>query len=99
VRAIRDAIERRVMDLAGVRIDAIRSGRTAHQARLYRILPALITEFAHMHSDEEIRACADAVLATYDDVPARGFVMSLATRRACECLAAEHCDVLEHAVA
>src|SRR3954447_6724515 len=43
VRAIRDAIERRVMDLAGVRIDAIRSGRTAHQAQLYRILPALIT--------------------------------------------------------
>src|SRR4051794_41379765 len=64
VRAIRDAIARRVTDLAGARIDAIRSGRTAQQARLYRILPALITEFAHMHSDEEIRACADAVLDT-----------------------------------
>jgi arsenate reductase (thioredoxin) len=98
VRAIRDEIERRVMDLAGARIDAIRSDRTAHQARLYRILPALITEFEGMRSDEQIRACADAVLDTYDDVPVRGFVMSLATRRARECLAAERCDVLEHAI-
>jgi protein-tyrosine-phosphatase len=94
VRAIRDEIERRARDLAGPRIDAIRSDRTAHQARLYRMLPALIREFEGIRSDAEIRACADAILDQYDDVPVRGFVMSLATRRARECLAAEQCDVL-----
>ena len=35
-----------------------------------------------MRSDAEIRACADAILADYDDGPVRSFVMTIAHRRA-----------------
>ena len=44
--------------------------------------------------DGEIRACADAILDDYDDVPVRSYVMTLAHRRTRECLRAEHCDAL-----
>jgi arsenate reductase len=94
VRPIRDEIERRVRDLATRRIDEIRSDRTAHEARLERLLPGLAKEFDVLRSPEEIRACADAILDDYDDVPIRTMVMTLATRRARECLSAESCDVL-----
>lgn len=94
VRPIRDEIERRVRDLATTRVDEIRGDRTAHQARLARLLPSLVTEFEGQRAPEEIRACADAILDDYDDVPIRMMVMTLATRRARECLAAETCEVL-----
>lgn len=94
VRAIRDAVEARVRDLVEQRLDAIRSDRTAHQVRLARLLPSLVKEFESVRSDAEIRACADAILAEYEDVPVRSFVMSIANRRARECLRAERCDVL-----
>lgn len=93
VRAIRDAIEARVKDLLESRIDAIRSDRTAHQVRLARLLPDLAEEFANRHSSDEIRACADAILGEYQDAPVRSFVMSIANRRARQCLQAEVCDV------
>jgi len=94
VRAIRDAVESRVKDLLTQRIDAIRADRTAHQLRLERLLPDLAAEFGGRRPDEEIRACADAILAEYDDVPVRSFVMNLAHRRTRECLARDSCDML-----
>jgi arsenate reductase len=94
VRAIRDAVEVRVKDLIEHRLDSIRADRTAHQIRLERLLPDLVEEFEGVRSHGEIRACADAVLAGYDEVPVRSFVMTLAHRRTRACLAAEHCDAL-----
>jgi arsenate reductase (thioredoxin) len=94
VRAIRDALEARVRDLTDNRLAAIRADRTAHEMRLARLLPALVEEFDGARTDDEIRACADAILADYDDVPVRSFVMTLAHRRTRECLAAERCDAL-----
>jgi hypothetical protein len=95
VRAIRDVVEARVKDLIEQRLDSIRADRTAHQIRLARLLPDLVREFEGIRSDAEIAACADAVLADYDEVPVRSFVMTIAHRRTRACLAAEHCDALE----
>jgi arsenate reductase len=92
VRDIRDGIEARVRELLDDRIDAIRADRTAHQVRLMRLLPKLAAEFEGIRSAGEIRACADAILDRYDDVPVRSMVMTLAERKARDCLRAEHCD-------
>ena len=94
VRTIRDTIEARVRDLLEHRIDAIRSDPTAHQVRLARLLRPLAKEFEGFRSDAEVRACADAILAGYDDVPVRSFVMTLVERKARECLRAERCEAL-----
>ena len=94
VRAIRDAVEARVKDLLESRIDAIRADRTAHQLRLERLLPDLATEFEGVRSDAEIRACANAILADYQDAPVRSFVMAIAHRRTRECLRCEHRDAV-----
>jgi arsenate reductase len=94
VRAIRDAVEARVKDLIAHRLEAIRADRTAHQVRLERLLPDLFDEFHETRTDSEIRACADAILAPYQEVPVRSFVMTIAHRRARQCLAAETCHVL-----
>ena len=94
VRVIRDAVEAHVKELIDERLDAIRVDRTAHQIRLARLLPDLVREFDGMRSEGEIRACADAILADYEDVPVRSFVMTIAHRRARACLAAETCDAL-----
>ena len=94
VREIRDEIERRVKRLVAERIDDIRADRTAHQVRLARLLPDLAREFSGVHTDAEIRACADAILDEYRDVPVRSFVMTLAHSRARECLRAETCHAL-----
>ena len=91
VRAIRDELEERVKDLVENRLDAIRADRTSHELRLQRLLPDLVSEFAGIRSDAEIRSCADAILADYADVPVRSFVMTIAHRRTRDCLAAEHC--------
>jgi arsenate reductase (thioredoxin) len=94
VRAIRDAVELRVKELIEQRLDAIRSDRTAHQLRLQRLLPDLVSEFEGVRSDAEIRTCADAILADYQDANVRSFVMSIAHRRTRDCLRAERCDAL-----
>jgi len=91
VRAIRDQIEAHVRELLTDRIDTIRADRTAHETRLARLLPDLIEEFQGIRSNDEIRACADAILAEYDDVPVRSFVMTLAHRRTRECLREPTC--------
>ena len=69
VRAIRDGIEAQVRELIDTKLDAIYADRTAHQLRLAKILPPLVEEFAGQHSAEEIRRCADAILARYDEAP------------------------------
>ena len=93
VRSIRDAVESRVKDLLETRIDAIRADRTAHELRLARLLPDLHKEFEGARSAVEIRACADAILAEYQEAPVRSFVMTIAHRRARACLKQEHCDI------
>lgn len=94
VRVIRDQVERHVLELVETRLEDIRADRTAHQMRLASLLPVLAQEFVGMRSDAEIRACADAVLETYDEVPVRSFVMTLAERRTRECLQADTCEAL-----
>lgn len=94
VRAIRDDIEARVVDLIDTRLDLIRADRTAHQLRLERLLPQLAGEFAGLRTDAEIRACADAILGEFADVPIRSHVLTLAHRKTRECLQAERCDAL-----
>ncbi|MCP9490478.1 MAG: hypothetical protein MSC31_11470 [Solirubrobacteraceae bacterium MAG38_C4-C5] len=94
VRAIRDEIEARVADLIEHRLDDIRADRTDHELRLEKLLPLLAEEFAGKRSDGEIRACADAILDQYADAPVRSHVMTIAHRKARECLRAEHCDAL-----
>jgi protein-tyrosine-phosphatase len=91
-RPIRDAVELRVKELVEQRIDAIRADRTAHQLRLARLIPGLAREFSGRRSDAEIRACADAILADYVDVPVRSHVMTIAHKRTRECLRRERCD-------
>jgi hypothetical protein len=81
VRRIRDEIDRRVVDLLGQRIDAIRSDRTAHQWRLSNLLPSLAADFPQL-PEERIRAVADAALEEYAEAPLRSFVMALAHRNA-----------------
>jgi arsenate reductase (thioredoxin) len=92
VRVIRDHVELRVKDLVENRLDEIRSDRTAHQVRLEKLLPGLVAEFEGTRTPEEIRACADVILAGYDEAPVRSFTMTLANRRARQCLRAEVCE-------
>jgi arsenate reductase (thioredoxin) len=94
VRAIRDQIAARVSELVGTKIEAIRADRTAHQVRLAHLLPDLAREFDGMRSAGEIRACADAILDRYDDVPVRSYVLTLAHRQTRDRLAADTCDAL-----
>jgi len=95
VRAIRDTIETRVRELVESKFDAIRTDRTAHQLRLGQMLPELAEEFESRHSAEDIRTCADAILARFDDVPVRSYVSTLALRETRECLRKDTCDALE----
>jgi protein-tyrosine-phosphatase len=94
VREVRDEIEERVRTLISERLPEIRADRTAHQLRLARLLPDLAKEFDGVRSDHEIRACADAILAEYQDAPVRSFVMTIAHQRTRQCLAAKRCEAL-----
>jgi arsenate reductase (thioredoxin) len=82
VRLIRDEIELRVKELLENRIDEIRLDRRQHMMRMGRLVPGLIREFGGELTDEEIRQIADEILETYDEVPVRSFVMTLANRKA-----------------
>jgi protein-tyrosine-phosphatase len=94
VREIRDEIERRVRDLVEHRADEIRSDHFGHDRRLAQLLPNLAQEFGDTKSGEEIRACADAILNEFDDVPVRSFVLTLAERRIRDCLREPQCAAL-----
>jgi protein-tyrosine-phosphatase len=93
VREIRDEIERRVLALLE-NADEIRADRSAHERRLEQLLPRLVQEFAEMKPAEEIRACTDAILSEFDDSPVRSFVLTLAERRARDCLREPVCGAL-----
>jgi arsenate reductase len=86
VRRIRDELEAHVRDLAQNRVELIREDRRQHMMRMARLVPGLVAEFGGRLEDEEIRAIADEILDTYDEVPIRSFVMTLANRRAREIL-------------
>jgi arsenate reductase len=94
VRLIRGEIERRVKGLLAHRVEDIRADDTAHKIRLASLLPPLVEQFEASKDPEEIRLCADAILADYDDVPIRSHVITLAQRRAVECLQGERCEAL-----
>jgi arsenate reductase len=93
VREIRDEIEHRVHDLIA-RADEIRADRSGHQRRLFQLLPSLVAEFGDTKPADEIRACADAILSDFDDVPVRSYVLTLAERRIRNCLHEDECAVL-----
>jgi arsenate reductase (thioredoxin) len=82
VRRIRDEIEARVIDLAHNRIEAIREDRRQHRLRMTQLVPGLVREFSDRLTDQEIRRIADEILESYDEVPIRSFVLTLANRRA-----------------
>jgi arsenate reductase len=94
VREIRDEVEQRVRDFIATRLGDVRSDETAHRLRLQKLIPSLVDEFGGEKPAEEIRACADAVLAGFADVPVRSFVLALAQRRARECLRDGSCAEL-----
>jgi len=54
--------------------------------RMARLVPGLVDEFGDRLTGEEIRQIADEILDTYEEVPVRSFVMTLANRRARETL-------------
>jgi hypothetical protein len=82
-----------VLDLL-YRADEIRADRSGHQRRLAQLLPPLADEFGGSKAREEIRACADAILSQFDDVPVRSFVLTLAQRRIGDCLRQPECAAL-----
>jgi len=94
VREIRDTVADHVHRLIVDRLDEIQADRSAHQWRLRKMLPSLVDEFAASRSPEAIRACADAILDRYDDVPVCSHILALASRAARDCLTREHCDAL-----
>jgi protein-tyrosine-phosphatase len=94
VRGIRDMVAEHVQRLIVERLDEIQADRSAHQFRLRKMLPTLVAQFEGRRSPEEIRACADAILDRYDDVPVRSHILSLANRAAHDCLEREQCDAL-----
>jgi arsenate reductase len=86
VRPIRDEIDTRVKDLVQNRLDEIRHDRRQHQMRLAQLVPGLVDEFGDTLDGEAIRGIANEILDTYEEVPIRSFVMTLAHRRAREIL-------------
>jgi len=94
VREIRDQVAEHVGRLIVERLDEIQADRSAHRWRSRKMLPTLIEELEGRRSPEQIRACADAILDRYDDVPVRSHILAFANRAARDCLACEHCDAL-----
>jgi hypothetical protein len=75
-----------VNELIENRLDQIREDRRQHQHRMGQLVPGLVDEFGDRLSDEEIRQIADEILDSYEEVPVRSFVMTLANRCAREIL-------------
>jgi hypothetical protein len=86
VRETRDEVEGRVKDLIDNWLGAIREDRRQHRHRMAQLVPGLIDEFGDRLSDQEIRGITDEILDSYEGVPVRSFVMTLANRRAREIL-------------
>lgn len=91
VRKVRDEIQRLVTDLVDNHLAEIYADKTAHHIRLERLLPDLLRDLGDQHSDQEIRSCADRVLGDYAEAAVRSHVITLAHRRATECLTSGGC--------
>lgn len=72
----------------------IRSDRTVHRRRLSDLLRSLGDDLAERSSRAEVRACAEAVPAGYEDARIRSYVLVLAERETRKCLAGEVCHAL-----
>jgi arsenate reductase len=94
VREIRDTIEHAVEDMLETKLDQIRGDRTAHELRLAKLLGPLAEEFEDRRTQDEIRTCADAILARFDDARVQSHVLTLAHRQIRECLRKDACDAL-----
>ena len=94
MREIRDEIELRSREFVETRLDDVRTDETAHRLRVQKLIPSLVEEFGEEKPAEEIRVCADTVLAAFADVPVRSFVLTLAHRRVRECLRDGSCASL-----
>ncbi len=55
-------------------------------------------EFADTKPAQEIRASADAVLASFDGARVRSHILTLAYRKTRQCLRQDTCDLLEPVV-
>jgi arsenate reductase len=89
VRKVRDEVQRLVLDLVDHHLDEIYADKTAHQMRLERLL-RLLSDLED-HTPQEIRACADRILEEFSEGAVRSHVITLAHRRAKECLKAGGC--------
>jgi arsenate reductase len=98
VRVIRDEIQQQVRMLIAVRLEAIRTDRTAHELRLSRLLPGLVAEFGDTKPAEVIRGCTEAALATFEDARVRSHIITLAHRKTRECLRQDTCELLPELV-
>ncbi len=94
VRAIRDGIQAHVRELIATRLSEIRTDPTAHDQRLGILVTMLDGEFGSVKPPDEIRACAEAVLATFSGARIRSHVLALAYRQARDCLRRETCDLI-----
>jgi protein-tyrosine-phosphatase len=94
VRAIRDGIQARVRELIATRLEDIRTDPTAHDQRLGMLVTMLDGEFGNVKSTEEIRACAEAVLANFSNARVRSHILALAYRQARDCLRRKTCDLI-----
>jgi hypothetical protein len=66
----------------------------AHASLAEHLVPDLMRAFEGKRSVEEVRACSEAVVASYADVPVRSFVAALAHRRIRVCQRRERCAFL-----
>ncbi|HEX9416532.1 MAG TPA: arsenate reductase ArsC [Gaiellaceae bacterium] len=94
VRTIRAELEARVKEFVETRLDDVRRDKTAHALRLEKLLRPLAEEFEDEKAPEEIRACADAILSRYAEVPVRSMVLTIALKQTRECLREPTCSVL-----
>jgi len=62
--------------------------------RLAQVLPQLDEEFAGKRTPDEIRVCADAILAGFADARVKSYSTLIAHRQTRECLRRETCDAL-----
>jgi arsenate reductase len=62
VRAIRDDVEARVVELVRDRIGDIREDERQHRMRMTKLVPGLVDEFSGRLTDQEIRQIAGEIL-------------------------------------
>jgi arsenate reductase (thioredoxin) len=94
VRGVRDIVEERVRTLLAQKLEEIRSEATEREQRPGRGVPPPVKKLEGKVALEEIRACADAVLARLDKVSLHTRVVTLGSRETRERLRHQHGDAL-----